>query len=280
MTTLTGCAASESVASHSASPAQRSIDELDTAICRLARNLNVESYRMLVLVREFDDRFGWHKWSFPNCAEWLAWRCGLSVCGRARESAHGARAAGLPAISAAFADGRLSYSKVRALTRAAHVDDEDCCWPMRCKPPPRRSRSAAGRFVTPIRNPPSGAQSTGSAGHYRVWRSPSTGHGDDQSGAAARGGGVDPEGAGPRGRSGRGRDGRRVRGEQLASAAGGCARCDREGVSWPVSAAESTAAADHYQVVVHVDEKSLRGGAGRSDLARSRRSSASRATGA
>ena len=105
--------------------AQRSIDDLDAAICRLARNLNAESYRMLVLVREFDERFGWHKWSFPNCAEWLAWRCGLSLSA-AREkvrTAHALRE--LPAISAAFADGRLSYSKVRALTRAAHIDDED-----------------------------------------------------------------------------------------------------------------------------------------------------------
>jgi hypothetical protein len=31
----------------------------------------------------------------------------------------------LPAISAAFAEGRLSYSKVRALTRVAHEHDED-----------------------------------------------------------------------------------------------------------------------------------------------------------
>ena len=31
----------------------------------------------------------------------------------------------LPAISAAFADGRLSYSKVRALTRVAAAYDED-----------------------------------------------------------------------------------------------------------------------------------------------------------
>ena len=101
------------------------IDTLDAAICRLARHLNAESYRLLVLVRELDDRMGWAKWSFPSCAEWLAWRCGLSVSA-AREklrTAHALR--GLPAISAAFRDGRLSYSKVRALTRAAHLHDED-----------------------------------------------------------------------------------------------------------------------------------------------------------
>ncbi len=39
----------------------RSVDELDAAISRLARQMNSDSYRMLVLVREFDDRFGWKK---------------------------------------------------------------------------------------------------------------------------------------------------------------------------------------------------------------------------
>jgi hypothetical protein len=103
----------------------RSVDELDAAIGRLVRQMNADSYRMLVLVREFDDRFGWKKWSFKSCAEWLAWRSsiGLSAAREKVRSAHALRA--LPAISAAFADGRLSYSKVRALTRVAHLHDED-----------------------------------------------------------------------------------------------------------------------------------------------------------
>ena len=42
----------------------RSVDELDAAIGRLVRQMNADSYRMLVLVREFDDRFGWKKWTF------------------------------------------------------------------------------------------------------------------------------------------------------------------------------------------------------------------------
>ena len=36
----------------------RTIEELDAAIGRLARQMSADSYRMLVLVREFDDRFG------------------------------------------------------------------------------------------------------------------------------------------------------------------------------------------------------------------------------
>ena len=47
----------------------RSIDDLDEAIGRLVRQMNAECYQMLVLVREFDDRFAWKKWSYKSCAE-------------------------------------------------------------------------------------------------------------------------------------------------------------------------------------------------------------------
>ena len=114
-----------SPAAQIAATTQPSIDELDAAISRLARHLNAESHQLLMLARDFDDRFGWAKWSLPNCAEWLAWRCSVSVSA-AREklrTAHALRE--LPAISAAFADGRLSYTKARALTRVANACDED-----------------------------------------------------------------------------------------------------------------------------------------------------------
>jgi hypothetical protein len=104
---------------------RRSIDDLDAEICRLARHMNAETYRLLVLVREFDDRFGWAKWGLRDCAEWLAWRFGLSLSA-AREKVRTAQALrGMPAVSAAFADGVLSYSKVRALTRVGQLQDED-----------------------------------------------------------------------------------------------------------------------------------------------------------
>jgi len=107
-----------------------SIDDLDAEICALASRLNARTYRMLMLmlmlmlVREFDDRMGWAKWGHRTCAEWLEWRCGMSMS-EAREKVRTAQALrALPAISMAFADGRLSYTKVRALTRVAHLHDE------------------------------------------------------------------------------------------------------------------------------------------------------------
>jgi hypothetical protein len=55
----------------------------------------------------------------------LAWRCSLkpSTVREKVRTAHALRK--LPAISAAFAEGRPSYSKVRALTRVAEGNGED-----------------------------------------------------------------------------------------------------------------------------------------------------------
>ena len=54
-----------------------------------------------------------------SCAQWLSWKCQLSS-GTAREHVRVARALrDLPVIRARFAAGRLSYAKVRALTRIA-----------------------------------------------------------------------------------------------------------------------------------------------------------------
>ena len=89
----------------SAADAELSVDEIDVAIGRLVRQINSECYRMLALVRDFDDRFGYAKWSFKTCAEWLAWRCGISLSA-AREKVRSAQALRvLPAISAAFEQG-------------------------------------------------------------------------------------------------------------------------------------------------------------------------------
>lgn len=102
-----------------------SVDDLDRAIVHLAARINAATHDFLVLVRRFDERAGWLKWSFESCAEWLHWRCDVSKSA-AREKVRVAHAMKtLPAIAMAFAEGRLSYSKVRALTRVARRDNEE-----------------------------------------------------------------------------------------------------------------------------------------------------------
>lgn len=102
-----------------------SIDDLDRAIVSLAARLNADTHDLLVLIRRFDERGGWLRWGFESCAEWLHWRCDLSLSA-AREKVRVAHALKtLPLIAPAFARGELSYSKVRALTRVANPKNED-----------------------------------------------------------------------------------------------------------------------------------------------------------
>jgi hypothetical protein len=291
----------------------RSIDDLDSAIRALARQMNAETYRMLMLLREFDERMGWQKWSMRNCAEWLAWRCELSLSA-AREHVRTAQALReMPAIAAAFADGRLSYSKVRALTRVVEYRDEDTLLDYALKV----SAEQLEERCREIRN---ASPEESVAGAWRAWerrslivsRDPARGmlkitvelpiedgevvvnaieraadEGDAAVGlefAAARklqrvrDAADETSGANgwraqradallaimkaslagapatPRASAA---DGSALAGAvQSDSTAGGPEKCG----------ASSACVADHYQVIVHVDEKALRGGLGRSDL--------------
>ena len=102
----------------------RSIDDLDRDIVTLATRINAATFELLVLVREFEERAGHVQWGLDSCAEWLAWRCDVSMT-TALEKVRAARALKtLPLISAAFAVGELSYSKVRSLTRVATGENE------------------------------------------------------------------------------------------------------------------------------------------------------------
>src|ERR1700734_457545 len=100
------------------------LEGLEERICELAAHLAAGTCRFLQLVAEFDARRGWASWDLPSCSAWLAWKCQVAP-GTAREQVRTARAlAGLPVITAEFAAGRMSYAKVRALTRIATAATE------------------------------------------------------------------------------------------------------------------------------------------------------------
>jgi hypothetical protein len=245
-----------------------SVEDLDAAICRMSRDINVAQYRLLLLIREFDDRFGWAKWSFRNCSEWLAWRCGITLSA-AREKVRTAQALrALPQISKAFADGRLSYSKVRALTRAADRHNEDLllayaltatatqveerCRQMRnvqAESTERGRRSWTRRTLSAWRNAERGTMTitlevpleAGELVTQAIDRAL-------EAGEAASG----PEFEEASWQT------------QQADALVAVARAYLDGAT--ASTAPASSSADHYQVVIHVDESALRGGTGRSDL--------------
>jgi hypothetical protein len=95
------------------------LERVEAQICELAGHLAAATCRFLVLLADFDARRGWASWEMGSCAQWLSWKCQMS-CGTAREHVRVARALrDLPVIRARFAAAKLSYAKVRALTRIA-----------------------------------------------------------------------------------------------------------------------------------------------------------------
>ena len=104
--------------SHAAVDAEHLADD----IAELASRIQAATYELLVLIRRFDEQGGWS--GFVSCAHWLNWRTGLAL-GAAREKVRVARALGaLPLLSEAMREGRISYSKVRAITRVATPENE------------------------------------------------------------------------------------------------------------------------------------------------------------
>ena len=99
------------------------LERLEAQLCEVAGHLAAATCRFLVLLAEFDERRGWASWEVGSCAAWLSWRCQMSS-GTAREHVRVARALrDLPVIRGEFAAARLSYVKVRALTRIATPAD-------------------------------------------------------------------------------------------------------------------------------------------------------------
>lgn len=111
---------SEEVAAHEAR-AERLVEELTG----LFSTLSAGEARFVALVGEFDELGGWADGRTRTCAHWLNWKLGIAMPA-ARERVRVARALReLPRLAGAFAEGRLSYSKVRAITRVATPATEE-----------------------------------------------------------------------------------------------------------------------------------------------------------
>ena len=103
---------------------QQHIQRLEEDLCELAAHIDAAMFRWLELLREFDECSGWAGEGIKSCAHWLNWKCGLSL-NAGRERLRVAKALPLlPQATAAFREGRLSYSKVRAISRVATAKNE------------------------------------------------------------------------------------------------------------------------------------------------------------
>ncbi len=91
----------------------------------MAADLASSLCEWLHLIEEFDRKRGWEEAGLQSCAAWLSWTCSVAP-GTAREYVRIARVLPLlPLVDAAFAAGRLSYSKVRILAQVASEVDEE-----------------------------------------------------------------------------------------------------------------------------------------------------------
>ena len=87
--------------------------------------INAADYRFLKLLAEFDDNHGWWGDGIKSFAHWLNYMIGLNEV-VAREKVRVARAlTDLPLIDEAFRLGKLSYSKVRAITRIGTPNNQE-----------------------------------------------------------------------------------------------------------------------------------------------------------
>ena len=101
------------------------LERVEAELCTLAGQMAAAMGRFLRLLADFDVRDGWAGWGVRSCAHWLSWRCGLDLR-TAREYVRVARALqDLPKVSSELAQGRISYSKARAVSRVATPENED-----------------------------------------------------------------------------------------------------------------------------------------------------------
>jgi hypothetical protein len=99
-------------------------ERLEAEIKTLAGHLAAGTCRWLLLIAEYERRKGYAAWECVSVEQWLSVHAGVAPS-TARAYTAVARSLGaLPHVTAAFADGRLSWSKVRALCRVATTANE------------------------------------------------------------------------------------------------------------------------------------------------------------
>ena len=90
----------------------------------LSAQSNAATAELVQLSAEYDDVGGWLGVGLRSCAHWLSIHAGVDVLTGAEMVRTGHALESLPQIAGAFAEGRLSFDKVRKVTRVAVAQDE------------------------------------------------------------------------------------------------------------------------------------------------------------
>jgi hypothetical protein len=89
-----------------------------------ARRLSLDMSALISLLVDFDLGGEWAFDNAPSCAHWVADRADIELCTVREWLRIGHALTVVDEVARRFADGRLSYSKVKALTRVADVDNQ------------------------------------------------------------------------------------------------------------------------------------------------------------
>ena len=95
------------------------LPELESFVTGHAALVASETAEYLRLLAAFDRREGWRGDGVRSCAHWLNWKVGTNLRTAHEQLRVGRCLDGLPLTAAAFREGRLTYSRVRAITRVA-----------------------------------------------------------------------------------------------------------------------------------------------------------------
>lgn len=106
------------------SDATRELDDIARRIILLEHQSRSRMAEWLRLVGEFHRRRGVAGTRFGRTADWLADKCAIRPRTARDQVRVATRLADMPLVAQAFGDGRLSYSQVRAITRAHEGEDE------------------------------------------------------------------------------------------------------------------------------------------------------------
>lgn len=98
-------------------------DQLADEITTWSGRVAAGEAHLVALLGEFDRREAWGGPGMLSCAHWLSWRTGLGLTAARERVRVARRLPELPAVAAAFAAGRMSWSQVRAMTRVATATD-------------------------------------------------------------------------------------------------------------------------------------------------------------
>jgi len=100
------------------------LEVLERNLTSHAAHLAAAEAEWLAWLGEYCVGEGWGSWGCSGPVQWLSWRCGMSPS-TARDKVRVALALrDLPMIRRRFSEGRLSYSKVRAVTRVATPESD------------------------------------------------------------------------------------------------------------------------------------------------------------